>query len=294
MRKRAIALILLLAAAAVSAARAQEKPDEKLLQQAKLLIFDKKWSEAAASLDRLLEDYPDSPLAGPAWFYRGKSLGEQAGRERDAIRSYKAFLERAGSKDPLAGEAEGGIVDAAYRLFASGADRSALSEVTSRLKHPDRLVRFYAAYKLSQAPDKADAAAGIPVLREFAGDETEPELRDRAKIALLRVSPRDLDEVERRPASGSGEDRHARPAPKGGPRMFRIEITEKGKREPSLRLNLPWALADLVIQSMPDNEKAELRRKGYDMNRILSELDKSGGTILEIQGDDSVIKIWID
>jgi TolA-binding protein len=36
------------------------KPDEQLLQEAKLLIFDKKWGQAEQKLSELLNRYPQS------------------------------------------------------------------------------------------------------------------------------------------------------------------------------------------------------------------------------------------
>ena len=46
---------------------------------------------------------------------------------------------------------------------------------------------------------------------------------------------------------------------------------------------------------MDEEDRAALRKKGYDLNKIMNELAKSKESILKIVGDDgSVIEIWID
>ena len=66
-------------------------------------------------------------------------------------------------------------------------------------------------------------------------------------------------------------------------------------KEPAFSLNIPFALADLALSAMDEDDKAAMRKKGYDLNRIMSELSKSKESILRIAGDDgSVIEIWID
>ena len=37
-----------------------------------------------------------------------------------------------------------------------------------------------------------------------------------------------------------------------------------------------------------------MRRKGYDLDRIINELAKSGSSIIEINDEGSVIRIWIE
>ena len=59
-------------------------------------------------------------------------------------------------------------------------------------------------------------------------------------------------------------------------------------------INIPWALADLALQAIPDQEKAVMQRKGYDVDRIINELAKTGRSIIEINDEGSVIRIWIE
>ncbi len=276
-----IGLVLALGLGSAAPAFPQVPPDEKLFQEAKLLVFDKDWGAALKKLDELRNKHPFSPWAGQALFYKGECLGAIGGREGDALQAYKDYIHLAGAKPSLVEESEGSIVDLSFALYEKG-DRAALKEIEGRLGHANKTVRYYAAYKLSQVKDKTVAAKAVPVLEEVIRTEKDPELTDRARIALLRVSPESLKSVERRRPSADE------------PRMFHLRITEKGSKE-KVELNLPWALADLVLSSMDEDDKASLRAKGYDVSKIMSDLAKSKGTILRIVGDDgSVFEIWID
>ena len=148
---------------------------------------------------------------------------------------------------------------------------------------PNRAVKYYAAYKLSLVPDKAIASKAVPVLEQIIRTEKDPELTDRARIGLLRVSPESLKSVEgRRPATEE-------------PRMLRIRITKKGQKEPVLVLNSPWSLADLALGAMDEEDKAAMRSKGYDINKIMNDLAKSKEKLIRIEGDDgTIIEIWIE
>ncbi len=279
----AISLILVLWLGLTTPAGAfpQASPDEKLFQEAKLLVYDKEWGAALKKLDELREKYPSSNWAGQALFYRGECLGGLGGRERDALQAYEDYIRLPGAKPSLVEESEGSIVDLAYALHEKG-DKTALKEIEGRLNHSNKAVRYYAAYKLSLAQDKTIAAKSVPVLEEIIRTEKDPELTDRARIALLRVSPGSLKSVEDRRPGGDE------------PRMFHLRITQKGSKE-KVELNLPWALADLVLSSMDEDDKASLRAKGYDINKIMKDVTRSKGTILRIEGEDgSVFEIWID
>ncbi len=273
--------VLGLALAAPAVVLAQGSPDEKLFQEAKLLVFDKDWGSALAKLDVLRERYPSSPWAGQALFYRGECLSGLGDHEREALESYKEYVRFEGAKPSLVEEAEGSIIDLAFSLYEKG-NTAALREIESRLDAPNKTIRYYAAYKLSLVPDKAEAAKSVPFLEKIVRMEKDPELTDRARIALMRISPDSLKAVE---------DRHPDTRE---PRMFHLRITQKGSKE-RVDLNLPWALADLALGSMSDADKASLRAKGYDINKIVNDLSRSKGTILRIEGEDgSLIEIWID
>jgi len=282
MKKLTVLIGLFVVLSMGSGLYAQTTPDESLFREAKLLVYDKSWAAALIKLDDLREKFPDSPFAGQALFYKGECLSGLGGRERDALRAYKDYIRLADAKASLVEESEGSIIDLAFGLYEKG-DAPAIGDIERRLGHDNKVVRYYAAYKLSLVSDKKAAAKAVPVLMKIVESEKDPELLDRARIALLRVSPESLK---------SSEDK--KPSP-GSPRVLKIRIWDKGSKEPVFSLNIPWALADLALGALDEDDRAELRKKGYDLNKIVNELAKSKESILRIAGDDgSVIEIWIE
>ena len=282
MKKLTVLIGLFVVLSLGSGLYAQTTPDESLFREAKLLVYDKSWAAALIKLDDLREKFPDSPYAGQALFYKGECLSGLGGRERDALRAYKDYIRLADAKPSLVEESEGSIIDLAFDLYENG-DAPAIGDIERRLGHDNKVVRYYAAYKLSLVSDKKAAAKAVPILSRIIETEKDPELLDRARIALLRVSPESLKSVEDR-----------KPTP-GSPRMLKIRVWNKGQKEPAFSLNIPWALADLALGALDEDDRAELRKKGYDLNKIMNELAKSKESILRIVGDDgSVIEIWIE
>lgn len=258
---------------------AHAQPDEELFMEAKILIFDKEWKKAQEKLEQLMDEYPDSRWFSKAMFYRAKCLKEQGGKERDALKAYQDYLERKDRSRSLIVDAEGDIIELAYELYEKGR-RSYLSEIEERLTHSNRIVRYIAAIVLSQVEDKKAAAKAVPVLEEIVKKEKDNELRDRAKIALLRIDPDALKDLEDE-------------MPERRALLLKIRVWKHGKL--TLKINIPWALADVVFGSMSEEEKAELRKEGYDRDTITKTLMEEGG-IIEIENPEegTVIKIWIE
>jgi tetratricopeptide (TPR) repeat protein len=280
MRKSA-AIIALFAALFMGAGLfAQTQPDERLFQEAKILIFDKQWKEAQGKLEELRAKFPSSPWAGQAAFYRAECLNAQKGKEREALKAYQDYLESLDRNPSLLEKAEGAVIDLAFGLYEKG-DRGIVRELEKRLDHSNKAVRYYAAYKLSFVGDKKIAAGSVPVLEEILKTEKDPELADRARIALLRVSPESLrNEEQRKPAGRQAS-------------VLKIRIWTKGEKNPELSLNIPWALADLTLSAILDSERETLRKKGYDIEKIMKTIVDSR-EILRIESDDGVIEIWIE
>jgi hypothetical protein len=280
-RKKAL-IIILLAAAAVGAA-AQEPPDERLFQEAKTLFFDERWEDAQEMFEDLLDDYPKSPLVSQATFYKAECLARRKGHDEEALEAYKDYLSTRGRNDSLSEQAETSIIDLAYELYKDD-EEGYLDEIERRLESPDRVIRYYSAFKLSLVKDKEVAVQAIPVLERIIVEEEDQDLRDRAKIALLRISPDSLRHVE---------DREGR----GRAKALRISVVVQGQREPVFSLNIPWALADLALQAIPEKDKAALRAEGYDLDRIVRDLTRIKGNIIEIIPKDDrtrAIRIWIE
>ncbi|MBP1767889.1 MAG: Outer rane lipoprotein [Candidatus Aminicenantes bacterium] len=282
MRKTALIIIFLAVAAGIGAA-VQEPPDEHLFQEAKKLFFAEKWEDAQEMFEDLLDDYPESSLVSQATFYKAECLARRKGREEEALEAYKDYLSRRGRNDSLSEQAETSIIDLAYELYKDD-EEGYVDEIELRLESENRVIRYYAAFKLSLVKDKQVAVQAIPVLERIIVEEGDKELRDRAKIALLRISPDALRHVE---------DREER----GRDKALRISVIVEGKREPVFSLNIPWALADLAFQAIPEKDKAALKAEGYDLERIVHQLTRIRGNIIEIRPPDDrtrVIRIWIE
>ncbi|MCK7509254.1 MAG: hypothetical protein MZV70_37925 [Desulfobacterales bacterium] len=232
------ALALGLAQAAVLAVSAQDRPgtDESLYREAKLLVFDKSWKAALDKLDELTDKFPESPLAGQALFYKGECLSGLGGRERDALRAYKGYIRLDDAKPSLVEESEGSIVDLAFDLYEDG-DAAAIRDVESRLDHGNKVVRYYAAYKLSLVADKKLGGQGRARPDEDRRVREGPRAPrpgpDRPPARLAREP-----EVRRR----RGLPGPARPGCSGS------AIRKAGMKEPAFSLNIPFALADLALE----------------------------------------------
>lgn len=277
-----VAAVLLAAVAARPAPVSGADRPDKAFQEAKLLIFDKQWEPALAALRQLISDYPGSPEARQAGFYVGECLSNMPNREIEALAAYKKFLGDPADSSSLVESAEASVIDLSFKLYEKG-EKDEAEGIVSRLSSPDKAIRYYAAYKLSQVSDKRLAARSVPVLQRIVATEKDPELLDRARIALLRVSPDSLK------VGGEG----ARPASDSG-RILSLKIWEKGGKNPTVSVNIPWALADLAIRAMSEENKQAIRNKGYDLDRIMEQLANTKDNIIRIEGDDSIIILKIE
>lgn len=280
MRKLTIGVSVFLLLSFFLHASIQTSSDEKLFREAKILIFDKEWERAQAKLDNLIQEYPHSALYSQALFYKARCLKEQEGREEEALKTYSSYLKQKDVNPSLREQSEVSIIELSYELYKKG-KHSFIEEIEKRLTSSNKAVKYYAALKLSHAQKKKIAARSLPVLKEILKKEPDEGLRDRAKIALLRVAPQELNEIR--------EEEFSKEA-----RILKIRVYKKGENEAHLALNIPWALADLALSSFSEEEKALLRKKGYDLDRLMRELSEYKGKIIEIKGDEGIIKIWID
>jgi hypothetical protein len=278
-RKKTFIFIIFLFTSLSLQAYIQTHPDEKLFQEAKLLIFDKEWRKAQEKLEELLDRYPRSHLAFEALFYKAKCLENQKGKEVEAFYTYKSYLLLKGKNESLAEESEISIIELAYELYEKG-KRSYLNEIEKRLSSLNKVIKYFAAIKLSLVKDKKRAIKGVPVLKEIIRKERDDELRDRAKIALLRIDPDALKDIEEE-------------IPRRKFRVLKMEVIDKRTKKAEFSLAVPWALADLALSAISEEDKAALRKEGYDLDKIMDELIR-GKDILEIKGENKIFRIWIE
>lgn len=77
---------------------------------------------------------------------------------------------------------------------------------------------------------------------------------------------------------------------------MKIRIYKEGKDIPSVKIDIPWALADLALRAMSDRDKQIMKKEGYDFDRVIKELLEDEGKIFEFHSEESgaTIKIWIE
>jgi len=280
MRKIIIQVGILLFLSAILQAFPQEKPDEKLFFEAKILVFDKEWESAQKRLEELIEKYPKSSFVSQAYFYRAKCLQEQGGKELEALNAYKDYLKLRDRSPSLVEESERSIIDLAADLYKDG-KRNYLEEIEDRLSSSNKVIKYYAAFKLSYMKDKKVASKGVSVLKEILRKERDNELRGRAKIALLRVHPDALKDFE--------EEKYDSKMWILNVRFYKI-----GEKEPYFKLTIPWALADLALGAISEEEKAMMKEEGHDLSRIIEELKEVGEFVYRDKDEGVTIKIWIE
>jgi tetratricopeptide (TPR) repeat protein len=276
-KKILLALLLLCSWLAVTAAEAVPGTDLAAFEKAKLLIFDKQWAAALPQLAEIIDRHPGSRYYATALFYRGKCL-EELGEKKQALESYEKFVANSGGSN-LAEEARISIVDLAAELVQGG-EKDLLQKMLTLLGDKNKVVSYYAAFKLSYLPDRAVAARALPVLQTILDNEKDEELRDRAKIAVMRIAPARLKAMDRQNKGLAGQ-------------TLKIRIFGKRNRGEEVSLSIPLALADLALQALSNEQKRTLRKQGYDLDGIMEQLTAKGMKI-DIQDKDEVIQIWVE
>lgn len=258
---------------------------EKELSEAKLLIFDRKWKAAEEKINEILKKYPESEISSDILFYLGQCIQEQGGREEEAINTFNKYLKRR-ERAKFAEEAEIAIIDLSSELHRKG-KINYIENITSRLERKNKVVRYYSAFKLSYFKDNYKYLA-VPVLKEILNEEKDIELRERAKIALLRIDPHLL--------RGMAEEENKI-------KMLRITIIKRSTGKQELSVKIPLDLANLAIQALskPDSLiKADVKINGKkvesgSLNKIFQRfLNMKKAEILEIYDEDEIIKLWIE
>jgi tetratricopeptide (TPR) repeat protein len=264
------------------AARAQD--DTEALRQAKALFFDHQYAEARQAWQQVLDagGIREAPAA-PYWIARcSESLGEN---ER-ALAEYGHYLATRPADRALAEEARTSRVSLAVKLAKQG-QASHLRIALDALDDTSRTVRYFAALQLATLGPQQGRPA-VPVLKQILAQEKDDDLVERAKLALLKV--------DRSALSSPAQPSPPRPAHGPSASWVHIRIYERGASKPSVAINLPVALADLVFKALPDSAVEDLRRKGYDARRFWEALKSTGpAEILTVEGKDGErIQVWLE
>jgi hypothetical protein len=262
---------------------ARSQGGSETLRDAKTLFFDREYAEAREAW----ESVHSRGRGGEArdalyWIAR---CSEKLGEDERALEEYAAYLDSHPSDRILREEARTSRVALATKLYRSGR-RHHLAVLQDALEDTSRTVRYFAALQLASLGPRVGEPA-VPTLQEILRDETDEDLVERAKLALLRLDRSALAEATPPPGGGRGEK---------GAGWIRVRIWEKGSSKPQLSLNLPVFLADMVFNSLPEEARDELREEGFDADSFWSRLKSSGPTdILSVEGEDgSRIEVWIE
>ena len=250
------------------------------LREAKALFFDREYASARDAWNRIRE--AEGPESDVALYWIGR-CSESLDQPRRALREYGEFLEQKPRDRALAEEALTRRFALAAHLFEDG-ETERLQIVRRGLRHPSPKVRYFAAFEMAALGPEVGREA-VPVLKEILREEEDPDIVDRAQLALLRVDRGALEE------SGDGSRRASEE-----PRWIKLRIFASGASKPEVSLNLPLALAELLFDSLPDDARAALRDRGYDSDSFWEQLKRQGQTeIIDIEGDDGEkIRIWIE
>lgn len=278
MRARPLALALV---ALLLPAVAWPQADAEKLRTAKALIVDREYGQARTALLAIGGRGPEAQVA-LYWLARcSAGLGEN---ER-ALREYGEYLAARPADRTLVEEARTSRIDLSVKLYKDG-NRSQLTIAREALSDPNRTVRYFAALRLATLGPEAGRPS-VPVLKDILAHEKDQDLVERAKLALLRVDPSALAKAEPSPLP-----RH----PSRRASWIRVRIYEKGEARARVAVNLPVGLAELLFKSLPDETRAELRKKGYDADTFWERLKHTGPTdILTIEGDGGErVQVWIE
>jgi hypothetical protein len=280
-------LIFLILLAGVSFAASGTGKDQELFNQGKILIFDRNWEGARGIFQRVIREFPQSGLVPQAYYFIARCYQFQ-GRESEAMRGYESFLQKYPNEPVLLAEARNAVVELAASLMEKG-DASYRDRLVSSLSDPQKQVRYFAAIRCSQLKDKQIGSLSVPILRDIVSRETERDLVDRARIALLRLDPEALTR-EKAPPSKPNKS-----AAGANGRMFHLEVYEEGSKEPKVELTLPIALAEFAIKALDESTKKELKKQGFDVENTWQGFKQLGPMkILTIRDGGNLVKIWVD
>jgi len=262
--------------------------DQELLNQGKILMFDKKWEEARAVFQKFAVEYPKSNLVPQAYFFAARCLQLQ-GKDEDALRAYEVFSQKYPNEPFLPAEARNAVVELSASLMENG-NTAYKNRLVAGLSDSKKEVRYFAAIRSSRLTDKSITSMAVPVLKEIVRNEKERDLVDRARIALLRLDPKALSNPapaeEQKKKSYSGQ---------AATKMFHLVVYQEGSSQPTVELNIPVSLAQLAIAALDESAKAEMRKKGIDVDNIWEDLKRLGPTnILKFHDGKNLVKIWIE
>jgi hypothetical protein len=76
--------------------------------------------------------------------------------------------------------------------------------------------------------------------------------------------------------------------------FFRLEVKDKKTNKAEVNIKIPLSLVELMSDCVKDQPKVK-EHCDIDFKKIIAELKKSGNTtLIEVDSDDSLVKIWLE
>ena len=307
--RRAAAGLILLGATALPARAADEG---QLLSKIKTEVFDQQWDSVLGSCDQFISQYSRSQALPRAYFYRAQALEHVKGKETEAVEAYSVYLTKFPNESgALKEDALLSRLTLATALYLKGDKKhtAIILEGMDLRGYP----RIYAAIQASKFDHGPARKKAMPILKDCVGNESDAELKNECILAILRIDPMALPPAPPAPPAPAGygvakvpKDGKAPPPPPppaaaGPPRLIRVEIYDKAKKQVTVRVNLPLAFAELLVESLGDEYKNHLQDelnkkiKIPDMQKFWQSLKESGPqTIIEVDHEEHHIKVWIE
>jgi len=297
-RRAGTFLVIITALAAIAAVAdavpGAAKDEGELLRLIKSDVFDRQWSQVLAECDEFIRNYPRSQALPRAYYYRAQAL-DSLKRLNEALEGYSEFLNRF--------PAEAGAIreDALLKritlsrtLYQTGATGH-LWVILEGMDEKGN-AQVYAAIESTKIDHAPAHKKAIPILKDCAQFETEQELRNECVVALLRVAPGEVPSGTTTPPKRDGDQA----------RLIKVEVFNKLQSKIVVKVNLPLAFAELLLESLDDQYRQmieqhllkdvpEAPKSLPDLKKLFEEIRKGGPqTIIEIDGEEERIRVWIE
>jgi hypothetical protein len=287
-----LVLAAVLAAAGPLAAAAPPDEDE-IFRQMKVDVFDGNWAEVLKTAEAILARFPNGPAATQASYQRARALSHLPGHETDATAAYREFIARHPDEGLLVEQAWTGI----FALACDGrrqAGQGCVATLSEGLASPLPYVSTLAAIRASDTNDPALRRRALAALKATLRTQDDPDIRNEILIAILKIDPREVPAPT--PPPGAPPPTQAPGAP---PTLIRLSVFNKSTQRYEVRINVPVAFAQMLVDALGEDEKQELReeakRRGIDLDDIFASIRKTGsGRFLDVDTEDSRIEVTIE
>lgn len=284
------------ASAASPAAATTVSSDDALMREIKKSVYASNWPEVLRRSEELLRRFPGSPLAPQAEFHRARALARTPGREMEAKDAYRRFI--AGHPDEHDRLFTDQAWSALFSLACEGRRRTTpgcAAILSEGIADESLYVSTLAAIRAADAGDPAVRRTAVPVLKRAYDLENDTEIRNEILIALLKIDPRQVPQPPPPPAAAQAPPPGVPPLPS----LVKMTIYNKAAKRYDLRINLPVAFAQILVDSLGVEERSALKdsaaKKGVDLDDIFQAIETKGqGRLLDMDAPDTRIEVWIE